>query len=187
MKDSLWRSVICRKFGEVEGGQSTCDLRGGFGTGVWKEIGKEWNSFFQNAIFARGNGRRVSFWKDPWCGEEALSLSFPSLYSLVVRKDARVAKMWDSSRVKGSWLPTFLRALNDWEMEEVERFLLILFRRKICTFQEHKLLLKKAKANGFVVKVIYTVLHRSCKTRENLNLNLNFSEKKRGQNGNLPK
>ena len=69
--------------------------------------------------------------------------------------------MWDSSRVEGGWLPTFLRSLNDWEMEEVERFLLILFRRKICTFQENKLLLKKSKADGFVVKVIYTVLNRS--------------------------
>ena len=31
-----WRSVINRKFGEVEGGWSTCDLRGEFGTNIWK-------------------------------------------------------------------------------------------------------------------------------------------------------
>ena len=43
----------------------------------------------------------------------------------------------------GGWFPTFLRALNDWEMEEVARFLLILYRRKICTSQEDKLFKKK--------------------------------------------
>ena len=44
----------------------------------------------------------ISFWKDPWCGEEAFSFSFPSLFSLAANKDARVAKMWDdSSRVGG--------------------------------------------------------------------------------------
>ena len=48
-------------------------------------------------------------------------------------------------------VPTFLRDLNDGDIEEVERFLLILFRRKICTFQEEKVLLKNAKADGFVV------------------------------------
>ena len=43
----------------------------------------------------------------------------------------------------------------------MERFLLILFRRKICSFQEDKLLLKKAKVDVFVVKAIYRVLDRS--------------------------
>ena len=58
----------------------------------------------------------------------------------------------------GGWYPTFVRALNDWEMEEVERFLLIIFRRKICTSQEDKLFLKNAKFEGFIVKVMYRVL-----------------------------
>ena len=43
----------------------------------------------------------------------------------------------------------------------MKRFLLILFRRKIHTFQEDKLLFKNAKSEGFVVKVMYRVLDRS--------------------------
>ena len=43
----------------------------------------------------------------------------------------------------------------------MERFLLILFRRKICTSQEDKLFLKNAKSEGFIVKVMYRVLDRS--------------------------
>ena len=61
----------------------------------------------------------------------------------------------------GGWSPTFLRALNDWEMEEVERFLLILSRRKIGNLQGDKLFLKNAKSEGFIVKVMYRVLDRS--------------------------
>ncbi|RVX22609.1 putative ribonuclease H protein [Vitis vinifera] len=40
-----------------------------------------------------GNGRRVRFWKDRWCGDEALSISFPSLYALVTSKEAWVAEV----------------------------------------------------------------------------------------------
>ena len=40
----------------------------------------------------------------------------------------------------------------------MERFLHILFRRKIGAFQEDKLVLKNAKSDGFIVKVMYRVL-----------------------------
>ena len=37
-RKSLWRSAIRCKFGESSGGWHTCDLRGGYGTSLWKEI-----------------------------------------------------------------------------------------------------------------------------------------------------
>ena len=51
--------------------------------------------------FSLGDGRRISFWKDVWCGEEVLSLVFPSLYNLAVQKDAMVADLWECSREEG--------------------------------------------------------------------------------------
>ena len=60
-RNSLWRKVICSKFGEINGGWHTCDLRGGCGTSLWKEIRKEWPSFFQNVVFSLGDGRRINF------------------------------------------------------------------------------------------------------------------------------
>ena len=92
----LWRRVIRCKFGESSGGWHTCDLRGGYGTSLWKEIRKEWTSVFQNSVFALGDGRRISFWKDAWCGEEALCARFPVLFNLALNKEARVADIWDS-------------------------------------------------------------------------------------------
>ena len=43
---SLWRKVIGSKFGESPDGWHTRDLRGNYGTSLWKEIRKEWPSFF---------------------------------------------------------------------------------------------------------------------------------------------
>ena len=85
-RDSLWRKVIRSKFGEVYGGWSSGEIKGGFGVGLWKEIRKEWTHLLQNTSLVLGNGNRISFWKDAWCGEEALSLMFPNLFRLTAQK-----------------------------------------------------------------------------------------------------
>ena len=111
--------------------------------------------------FSLGDGKRVSFWKDIWCGEEALCLDFPMLYNLADHKDTMVADVWEGSREEGGWLPIFLRSLNDWEMEEVERYLQALHNKKISPLLQDKLLLKGSKARGFLVKFMRMVLDQS--------------------------
>ena len=76
-----------------------------------------------NFVFSIGDGRRVRFWEDRWCGDEALSHSFPSLYALVTSKEAWVVEVWDATGEDGGWNPRFSRRFNDWEMEMVERFI----------------------------------------------------------------
>ena len=112
-RNVLWRKVICCKFGEFVGGWHTRDLRGGYGTSLWKEIIKEWLGFIQNAVFALGDGRIINFWNDIWCDEETLSSNFPSLFNLALNKGAKVADIWDRSEGVRCWSPTFLRPLND--------------------------------------------------------------------------
>ena len=102
-RNSLWRKVICNKFGETNGGWHTCDLRGGYGISLWKEIRKEWPSFIQNAVYSQGDGRRINFWKDVWCGEEALCSIYPSLFNLALNKEATIADIWDSGKGEGCW------------------------------------------------------------------------------------
>ena len=162
--DSLWRLVISTKFGEEVGGWNTKDIRGGYGTGLWKDIRKEWITFSQNTISSLGNGRRLGFWKDPWCNETVLCNEFPTLFNLAVHKDARVVDVWDSSREEGGWSPIFLRPFNDWEMEEVERFLHFLINKKVRPFHEARLLLKESKTNGFSVSLMYWKLRYSLST-----------------------
>ena len=45
-------------------------------------------------LFIVGNGRRVRFWKDRWCKDSPLCVSFPSVFALSVDKEARVADIW---------------------------------------------------------------------------------------------
>ena len=157
-RDSLWRLVISTKFGEENGGWNTRDIRGVYGTGLWKVIRKEWLTFSQNSISDLGNGRRLGFWKDPWCDETVLCYAFPTLFNLAVHKDARVADVWDFSTVDGGWSPVFLRPFNDWELEEVERFLQFLYNKKIIPSQEDRLLLKESITDGFSVRLMYSKL-----------------------------
>ena len=112
-RNSLWRKVIGSKFGEDLKGWFSGDIRGGFGVGLWKETKKEWPLLLQNASVSLGDGRRVSFWKDIWCDEEALCLAYPTLFNLVVHKYAKATKVWDHNKEEGGWYPIFLRSFND--------------------------------------------------------------------------
>ena len=82
-------------------------------------------------VFSTGDGRRVRFWEDRWCGDKALSLSFPSLYALVTSKEAWVVEVWDATGEDGGSNPHFSRRLNDWEMEMVERFIFLLQGKRV--------------------------------------------------------
>ena len=155
--NALWRKAICCKFGESIGGWHTHDLRGSYGTSLWKEIRKEGLVFSQNVVFSLGDGRRINFWSDVWCGVEALCNRFPTLLNLATNKEAKVADIWDSKEGVGCWSPTFLRSLNDWELEEMTRFLQTLHDQKFRFMgeDEDKLSLKNVKDKGFSVKIMY--------------------------------
>ena len=77
------------------------------------------------------------------------------MFNMAVHKKVLVADVWDFSRAEGGWSLVFVRDFNDWEMEEVERFLQILYRRKIMSHQEDQLLLKGAKEAVFSTRLIY--------------------------------
>ena len=53
------------------------------------------------------------------------------------------------------WSPTFLRPLNDWELEEMVRFLHTLHDQNFRPTGEDKLLLKDVKEKRFSVKIMY--------------------------------
>ena len=87
----MWRSVISLKYGVEEGGWCTRDVLGRNGVGLWKAIRKKWGLFDGRVAFHLGNGQRVKFWKDKWCGDATLYTFFPALYVIVDSKDDCVA------------------------------------------------------------------------------------------------
>ena len=94
-RKSFWKLIISRKYGE-EGGWISREVREGYGVGLWKEIRKEGILMFKNVSYTVGDGRRVKFWKDIWCGNIPLCEVFPSLFVFAVSQDAWVADCWDS-------------------------------------------------------------------------------------------
>ena len=43
-------------------------IQGSHGVGLWKTIRKGWLEFNKREAFKVGDGSRVRFWKDRWCG-----------------------------------------------------------------------------------------------------------------------
>ena len=74
-----------------------------------------------------------------------------TLFNLAAHKEARVVDVWDYSREERGWSPVFLRPFNDWEVEEVERFLHFVRSRKIRPLQEDRFVLKEFMSDGFSV------------------------------------
>ena len=64
-----------------------------------------------NFVFSIGDGRRVRFWEDRWCGDDTLSRSFPSLFELTASKEEWVAEVWVVSEEEGVGILTFLGRL----------------------------------------------------------------------------
>ena len=109
----MWEKIITLKYHIEEGGWFTKEPRGSFRVGLWKDISNATRKLKQEGYFDIGDGSRVKFWEDLWCGERPLRVMFPSLYALAESKWAMVAKVWDTTRGEGTWNPRFMRSFND--------------------------------------------------------------------------
>ena len=111
--------------GEEDGGWRSREVSERYGMGLWKAIRKEWNYLNGRLAYQVGNGQKVRFWMDKWCGDEPLCESFPSLFTISSSKEAWVTDVWSPIGDASGWTPLFSRAFNDWEweLELVERFL----------------------------------------------------------------
>ncbi|KAL6342504.1 hypothetical protein AAG906_012100 [Vitis piasezkii] len=132
--------------------------RGRHGVGLWKAIRKEWLGMYSSLAFRVGNGRRVRFWKDKWCGDEPLYESFPSLFAISQAKDAWVSEVWNPDGVGDGWTPLFSRALNDWEIEMMEQFMLKIQAFRVQRVNEDKMVWTASKSGVFSVKSLYSIL-----------------------------
>ena len=82
--------MIRGKYGEERGRWISCEAREGYGVGLWKAIRKLGHLVTPRLDFVMGNGKKVNFWKNKWCGTTPLCESFPSLCALATSKEAWV-------------------------------------------------------------------------------------------------
>jgi hypothetical protein len=87
----------------------------------------EWHCFSSHIRLIPGDGSRISFWGEVWCGSSPLKEAFPGLYSLACNKEASIADNLDLSSGSQQWNVTFMRSLNDWEVEDLAPFYSLLY------------------------------------------------------------
>ncbi|GKV11786.1 hypothetical protein SLEP1_g23006 [Rubroshorea leprosula] len=98
-EDGLWSKVMSSKYGE--------------NGGHWLD----WDGFTEGFRIKVGEGKRVSFWWDEWCGESYLANKFPRLYILCTGKDEECFQMGRALNGTWRWNLTWRRTLHQWEDE----------------------------------------------------------------------
>ncbi|GKV48452.1 hypothetical protein SLEP1_g55265 [Rubroshorea leprosula] len=124
-EDGLWSKVISSKY-EENGGHwlDWVRDRSGGGSIWWRDIqnlnaGDGGNAGWLTEGFRIkvGEGKRVSFWWDEWCGEICLANKFPRLYILSTGKDKECFQMGRALNGTWRWNLTWRRTLHQWEEE----------------------------------------------------------------------
>ena len=120
MQSPKFSTVIFHaKYGTEEGGCFSLSPRGGQGFGLWKTIAREFDQLKKDHVFILGDGRKIRFWEDSWCGSQPLCIAFPCLYSIAANKGAKATDLWVRQGGGGVWEPKFLRSFNDWELDAI--------------------------------------------------------------------
>jgi len=142
----------------MRGGWCSKEVGGSYGFGVWKSIRRGWDAFAAHVRYEIGNGSKVLFWHDVWCGEISLKNLFPDLFLIARRKDAWVEENMQRHNGTILWNIVFSRLVHDWEVEAVSRFFGMLYTLKVSSEGEDKLCWMPVRKKSFEVKSYYKVL-----------------------------
>ena len=122
-EDAFWRQVIEMKYGCVWGGWCTRFVNGPYGVGLWKNISQGWPSFSRHILYDNGDGPRVKFWQDRWCGETSFVVRYPDLFRFCTNKDANVAKLMMSTNGVLFRGVRFFRGVHARDLEAMSDFM----------------------------------------------------------------
>ena len=98
-----------------------------YGVSLWKFIRAGWDSFVNHISFVVGDGTRIKFWHDSWCGDQPLWVQFPELFRIARVPEAAVADHIRSIDSTRHWDIAFCRLVQDWELEVVASFMELLY------------------------------------------------------------
>ena len=137
-EDALWRQVIEMKYGCVWGSWYTKAMIGPYGVGLWKNISQGWHSFSRHILYDIGDGSRVKFWQDRWCGETSLAVRYPDLFRFCRNKDASVAELMMSTNGVLFWDVRFVRVVHTRDLEAMSDFMETIYGSPIRGLGEDK-------------------------------------------------
>lgn len=102
MRTPFGRKIINLKYKKENGSWFTKIPTVSHSVGLWKSISIETDHLRKNCSLVPGNGRRIKFREDEWCGEGPLCDSFSNLYRIAATKGTIIADNWDDSRGEGA-------------------------------------------------------------------------------------
>ena len=157
-ENALWRQVIELKYGCAWGGWFTKVVTGPYGVGLWKNISQGWPSFSRHILYDIGDGSRVKFWQDRWCGETALAVRFPNMFRFCRNKDASVAELMMSTNGGLFWDVRFVRGVHTRDFGTMADFMVAIYGAPIRGRGEDKMCWIPSKSKGFLVRDYYRIL-----------------------------
>jgi hypothetical protein len=153
-----WRSVLVAKYGADWGGWRSGVISGSHGVGLWKFICMGWQNFRRFIKYDVGEGSKIRFWDDVWCGDRALKEEFPGLFSIASLKEASIADNMEHSSNSIQWNIQFTRLIHDWEVGELASFYKCLYDCKLRGEGKDKLWWVPSRKGLFEVKSFYRML-----------------------------
>ncbi|XP_028075237.1 uncharacterized protein LOC114277538 [Camellia sinensis] len=123
--EALWKKVVCNKYKIQAGAWLPNQIVGIRWSKIWGDklaVAEQRNTilqfFLDNLHIKVGNGCRVRFWQDKWCGGCCLKEGFPRLYSLSTAKNGSLKFFVDNKGTSEMWDLSLRRPLLQWEGKE---------------------------------------------------------------------
>ena len=129
-----------------------------YGVSVWKFIRRGWDNFFKYCAFVVGDGKRVKFWHDCWCGDMSLKGAFPELFAISRDREASVDDIRSFPKGILHWDLRFSRNVHDWELESLSNFMELIYSIPLKGEGEDRLGWRRNLNKGFSVKEYYRYL-----------------------------
>ncbi|XP_028126429.1 uncharacterized protein LOC114323149 [Camellia sinensis] len=85
-----------------------------------------YNNYLGNCLIKVGNGNRIKFWHDKWCGTSCLKIDFPHLFNLSTDKEGSLHQFFARKISSTDWNLPHRRVLYVWELAEEARLLGVL-------------------------------------------------------------
>lgn len=162
--DSLWCRVVDCKYGSQRRGWCSNQTKAPYGVSLWKYIRAGWESFAKHITFKMGDGSRIKFWKDSWCGDQPLQTRFPELFRLACDPNATVDTHLRFHNATHVWDIEFYRPFQDWELEMGVSFMELLYSLPIRRGTMDSMWWQPSNKGIFEIRSYYSVLVQSSDT-----------------------